>query len=243
MKLKLWLIVGIGIVATAVLMFLRMSRSQKVDFTQVSSSMNVTQQFPRGKHPALIEIPDSTATNLSMEALSPTAQKALDKVLELTRTARFYKFQPQVVSYREETNRNGHYVVLTTPSHAAEVLDGRVLKMMSLHDNSNADARDLEAPKSWYECTGTFTEEELVKEALDTLERSGDTNTLNAVSSGRREFQAVPLTVPAPDGNKVKVTPFPTVRLYDSTGVLRVKAEYRVGATGVVGLTDWFNNR
>ncbi len=202
------------------------------------------QESPRGRHLTLqVANPEPESADASPVVLTLAAQQASEKVLELTRAAKFYKYDPTILAYQEQTNRNGHYVVFSTPSHAAQVLNGKVLKMMSFHDNSNADARDPDAAKSWYQCTGTWSEEEAVNETLELLKRLQDTNTLNAVAAGRREFKAVPISVTTPGGEKVRVSPFPTVRLYDADNILRVKAEYRAGATGVVGLTDWFNNR
>lgn len=161
--------------------------------------------------------------------------------LGLTNAAKFYNFNPRIQAYREESNRFGAHAVFSTPTHVAEVLNGRVMKLMSIIDSSSA--REPDAMKSWYQCAGELAEDEATREVQAILGRIGDTNTVNAVMSGHHEFQAISVNAATPDGQRVRVAPFPTVRLFDSNNVLRVRAEFRTGPTGIVGLTDWFNNR
>ena len=56
----------------------------------------------------------------------------------------------------------------------------------------------------------------------------------------KHDYENEKMRVKTPAGDTVTVTPFPTVRLYDKTGRVRVKAEYRMGTNGPAGLTRWF---
>lgn len=165
--------------------------------------------------------------------------ESISKAAALSRAAKLFNFDPSVTGFRAETNRAGWHVVYNTPTHVVDVMRGRLNKLMALSDNSSP--REREAIKRWHECTARWSEADAVQETKAILTRLGETGTLKDIASGRHEYQAVEITVSTPDGQKIKVAPFPTVRLYDANDVLRVKAEFRMGSNGVAGLTDWFH--
>jgi hypothetical protein len=80
----------------------------------------------------------------------------------------------------------------------------------------------------------------LIRETLAILQRLGDTNALKAIEGGRRRIRTEPLVVKNPEGAAVRVTPFATVLLYDrlTSNQVRVSVEYRIGPTGVLGVTE-----
>jgi hypothetical protein len=93
----------------------------------------------------------------------------------------------------------------------------------------------------WYQATARLTEQEAIQEVLAILRRLGDTNTLNAVQGGTHEFRATPITVKTPDGQRVRLIPFPTVELRDTNNRTRITVEFRMGPTGILGVTEWFS--
>lgn len=165
--------------------------------------------------------------------------ESISKSAALARAAKLFNFDSSVTGFRVETNRAGWHVVYNTPTHVVDVMRGRLNKLMALNDNSSP--RDRAAVKRWHECTARWSEADAVQETKAILTRLGETETLKDIATGRHEYQAVEITVGTPDGQKIKVAPFPTVRLYDANDVLRVKAEFRMGSNGMAGLTDWFH--
>ena len=159
---------------------------------------------------------------------------------QLARIAAFYNFEPQVTGYEDRTNGSLRSILFETRSHIVEVFNGKVMLAVSAMDGANPPHDPGRGgTKDWHQCTGQWSEDEIVNDTLRILRESNDTNVLNAISSGKRQVQAVPITVKDPAGRDVRVTPFPTVRLYDTNLTLRVIAEYRLGPTGIAGLTAW----
>lgn len=78
------------------------------------------QSTVRGRHPDLM-VTNPVESELAAHPLSitPSASNAFQRVIELTRSATFYRFDPTIVAFRERTNRNGYHVTFSTRTHAA----------------------------------------------------------------------------------------------------------------------------
>lgn len=117
--------------------------------------------------------------------------------------------------------------------------DGALLgKLTSLRDSS--DTRDNpEAMNSWYQASGTWSEDGAVRETLRLMEELGiPTNQVV-----RHRFHATPLTVSDPSGTKVGVTPFYSVQMCKSSDndySYFLSAEYRMGDAPPGKVTDWY---
>jgi hypothetical protein len=97
------------------------------------------------------------------------------------------------------------------------------------------------ASRLFYQCTGKWTKEAAIAETIGILERLGDRQKLDMIKGGTHEVDMDSLTVRAPDGNQIEVTPFYTVHLKDAGGDDRVRAQFRMGTNGPAGLVDWWN--
>ena len=87
--------------------------------------------------------------------------------------------------------------------------DGALLNLFaSLYDGSDT-RRNPEANKSWYQSTGTWTEQEAVSETFRLMEQL-DIPTNQVVS---HKFHGSSVGVEDLSGNKVRVTPFYTVQM------------------------------
>lgn len=167
---------------------------------------------------------------------------AVQRLYAAAEALRLYNFDPHIIGYRTETSpyrKDWLYEVVTTRTHVAQFINDRLIAVNSLYDGSDT-RRKPEARNEWYQATATWSEDEAVKETLGILQRLGATNALAEVQGGRHDFQAAPMRVNTPHGETMHVIPFPTVRLYDTNGSLRVLAEFRMGPTGVLGVTEWF---
>ena len=184
----------------------------------------------------------ATVTPTNSAGVSEHVHSAEQLLKQFSQAARIYNFQPEVIGHREEKHpkrRDWWAVIIQTPSHAAQVINGRLVSINSLYDGSDT-RRKPEAVNEWYKATAKWTKEEAIQETLSILGRLGDATTLNDVAQGSQEFRADLITARTPDGNMVQVAPFPTIWLRDSEGVGRVEAEFRMGPTGVLGITKWF---
>jgi hypothetical protein len=93
-----------------------------------------------------------------------------------------------------------------------------------------------DATRTWYEATAPWSKEEAVKATLSILESLG--KELRELS--KVDYEAEPLTVADPQGNKVTVvTPFHTVVLWDTSNTPYVMAEFRMGSAGPGRLKRW----
>lgn len=177
-------------------------------------------------------------------------QPAYAEMEKFARAVAIYNFDPTVIASIDQVATHPRTkvsrvtgAVIDTRTHIASVTGGHLDKFISTRESSNPpDPEARRAPdKGWHLCTGKMSEPEAVAETLAILRRLGATATLAQIENGRKEYEAVPMTVPTPDGGKVTVTPFVSVRLYNTNDRLIVSAEYRMGATGSAGLTDWFH--
>jgi hypothetical protein len=133
--------------------------------------------------------------------------------------------------------------MIGTPTHIAQFVSGRLASLDSLYDGSD-ERRKPDIVRDWYKCTGIWTKEEAIQEALAILQRWGDTETQAAVLPGEKEYRAPEMgnIARTPDGQWTSVRPFPKVDLYDTNGTRRVGIEFRMGPTGVAGVTRFWRS-
>lgn len=173
------------------------------------------------------------------EAYFPTNDYAQAQMLrEFAVAARLYRFDPTISYYRSNTTSLDR-VGLETPTHSALFVRGVLRTVESFYDSSDTDNK-AQVVKQWYQCTGTWSEAAAIKETRDILRRLEKTNTLADVLAGWHEYKAEEVIVRQPDGKKVKVTPFPVVRMFHKDGALRVRVEFRMGTDGPAGVTCWY---
>lgn len=172
------------------------------------------------------------------ESYFPTNDYAQVRVLrDFAAAAQLYNFDPTITYYRSNTTSDR--VTLETPTHSGLFIRGKLRRVESFYDSSDTDGKP-QVVKKWHQCTGKWSEEAAIKEAFDCLRRLGKTNTIAEVLAGRLEYEAEEVVVRKPDGKKVKVAPFPVVRMFDKDRVLRVRVEFRMGTNCPVGVTCWY---
>ncbi len=184
---------------------------------------------------AINPTPPAAALRLPPRSFPDDPRPEAQLFYRLAAAANFYNFDP-LISY-QLTNERPKSLDLGTSSQQASIMGGKIDLAYSYYDGSDT-RRKPEAARQWYTCTGKWTEAEAVTETLEILKRLNDTTTLSELS-GRHEYEAVELEVPTPRGEKVKVTPFHRVTLFDTNGTPRVDAEFRMGTNGTVGVTRW----
>lgn len=151
--------------------------------------------------------------------------------------AHLFKFDPKITFYKEQ--KHTQIVEVGTPTHYAEFMNGRLTSVYSRRERLNSNVHYPEGMDEWYLGTGTWAEIEAVNETLDIMRRLNYAEMLKVVAVGRQEYFNGRVRANTPDGQTVTVNLFPTVRLYDAKNTLRVKAEFRMGTNGPVGLVDW----
>ena len=212
-----------------------------------------SQKVPRPRRSA--PGPDQPSNTVAMVStntyvLPEQHQPALAEIEKFVRAAAIYNFDPTVTGSIDQVATHPRTkvsrvtgAILDTRTHIASVTGGLLDKFISMRESSNPPdpAAQRASDKGWHLCTGKMSEQEAVAETLAILKRLGATATLAQIEGGRREYEAVKMTVSTPDGGKVTVTPFVSLRLYNTNENMVVSAEYRMGATGSAGLTDWFH--
>jgi len=187
---------------------------------------------------------NETAKPLAIEDLPLHVKVAATELTRLAAAAKLYNYNGQITGFREDKHplRKGiTNLVIETPTHGASFINGRMDLVFSLYDGSD-ERRKPAVVSEWYKCTGAWTKEEAIQEALAILQRWGDTETLQAVLPGKKEYRATEMgnIARTPDGQRTTVRPFPKVDLYDTNGTRRVGIEFRMGSTGVAGVTRFW---
>jgi hypothetical protein len=239
-RFKRWWPLGFIILLCAgVVFFLRVSDKTAADDTRAAADSS---NASTGSTPAPHFGP-RPESNDPLRALHEDPRPEVQKFAQLAAVANLYNLDPTIVGWIARTNRNGKVsVVFDTPTHTVSVMGDRMNLVRSGMDSSVAhmDTNNTAATR-FYQCTGTWTEEAAIKEAISILERTGDEKKLAMIKNGKHEVDAERLPARDPNGNQVEVTPFYTVHLKDETGEDRVRAQFRMGSNGPVGLVDWWN--
>lgn len=134
-----------------------------------------------------------------------------------------------------------------TKSHLAEFyVRGRTRNppklrhFLATQDMSNPVAKPeakAEAMKTWYKATAKWTEQEALAETHRILKKLG-------IRFEVGESRVTPISVEArtPTGERVTVTPFWKVELWDTAGNRAIAAEFRMAESGPGRITEWFDN-
>ena len=207
------------------------------------ASRPVGDQSAAVRHDNTPAVPTITTTKQAVVAITKdgggdtNARPWIEKLSDFATKGNLYNYNPELVGWRQETNRVGWWVNLQTKSHNAEFYNGKLIVVASLYDGSD-ERRRPEVMDEWYRCTARWSEKEAVETTIAILRNLGDTGRLAEALKAPVEYRAPTLQLKAPDGTTVEATPFPKVSIGDL-----VSAEYRMGSTGVLGLVRWFNNR
>ena len=127
-------------------------------------------------------------------------------------------------------------VLVATDKHLAEFRGNKLMLFASTVDGTDT-RRDSSAVNTWYQATAPWTQEQAVSETKRLMQALGI-----SVHVVRIEYEATPITVKNPAGDRIKVTPFHNVDVYTTNDSLAVKAEFRMGSSGPGRLTRWFDN-
>ncbi len=130
------------------------------------------------------------------------------------------------------TNNHGRSFLAETKTHLYEV-QGESVAFYISNTESTDFRRDPTARSRWYQASGAWTKEEALKETHAIMDRLGIKATEESV-----EYRATPFPVKNPAGETVEVTPFHTVWLQLTNGV--IEAQYRMGTSGPGRLVRWF---
>jgi len=139
-----------------------------------------------------------------------------------------------IVAMRTNTRPNS--VLVRTAKHLAEFQGNKLVLFAATVDGTDT-RRDPSAVNTWYQATAPWTKEKAIAETQRLMQALGI-----SFPVGKIEYEAVLMTVKAPSGERVKVTPFHDVSVYRTNGSLGVKAEFRMGDSGPGRLTRWFDN-
>lgn len=172
----------------------------------------------------------------------PDNRSEVQTLYQFAKVANLYNFDPKIIAFL--TNDNPSLIDIGTPTHGVSFfgrgkIRGKLHLVASNYDGSDDRAKP-DVAKQWYQCTGTWTEVEAVAATYEILLKMGETNLVNELKGfNEHEFENYEYNVETPDGRKITVTPFPRVTLYKG-GNVSVRAEFRMGTNGPVGLTRWF---
>lgn len=132
-------------------------------------------------------------------------------------------------------------MALATKTHLAEIDRHNHLRFfISNFDHSNPVAEPeakRDAMKKWYQATGKWSGEEALAESYRIIERLGISLTV-----ARYEIEAPKLAMKNSQGERVEVTPFYKVKLFNAKDSMVIDAEFRVGESGPGRLTMWWEN-
>jgi len=183
---------------------------------------------------------------LGRDEFIPTTEQsraAVEALYQFASIAPLYNFDSAtygIIGQTSRYRRDWTSMMVQTRSHVATVVNGHLISVQSLYDGSDTRRRP-EAMNEWYKATGTLSKEEAVQLTYGLLTKLHGASVLEELKWGEAEFRAESVTISAPDGQRVRVTPFRALRLTDTTGVGRVTVEFRMGPTGSVGITKWFS--
>jgi len=225
----------VAIILTAIAVWLFMQFSPKSD--SAKKSENITVQKQTGKISAAAPIQNT-------HKFPADSRPEVQTFYRFAEAANLYNFDPKIIAL--VTNDSPSLIDLGTPTHGASIfggtggVGGKLHNVHSYFEGSD-DRRKPEVADLWYQCTGTWTEAEAVAETYEILRKMGENELLKRLQAvNKHEFRNENYHVQTPDGKTIMVTPFPQVILYDETGGVSVKAEFRMGPNGPAGLTRWF---
>ena len=134
------------------------------------------------------------------------------------------------------TNGHGKSVMVETAGHMYEFQGTTPRFFMSKHDCLNAVRDDPAARSRWHQARASWTKEEALAETYAIMARLGIKATV-----GRVEYEAVPMPVKTPAGERVEVTPFHTIWLHMTNDVGALQAQFRMGTSGPGRLVTFFS--
>ena len=171
-------------------------------------------------------------------------------IYAFAQAAKPYKFDPQVNATKVSASARD-VGFFDTATHMIDVdkQTHRLIKFASKLDRLGSQVVYTDADTDWSEATGQWNQQQMIDETLRIVRELGPTytDTLQAVSHGRSTFKAHWWNVKTAGGEMKTIYPFATVKLFgpDTSGnpnePPRVTAQFRMGATGPVGLVDWFS--
>ena len=143
--------------------------------------------------------------------------------------------RPEEVKF-VRTNQTGRIVYVETETHLFEFHGERLAFFFSRYDGTDT-RREPTAMDRWYQASAPWTREEAIQETQAIMEKLGVKSAIT-----REEYEPFNISVTKPDGQKVRATPFHTVRLYTANDAMVIEAEYRMSSSGPGRLVRWFNN-
>ena len=143
--------------------------------------------------------------------------------------------RPEEVKF-VRTNRTGRIVYVETETHLFEFHGERLAFFFSRYDGTDA-RRDPTAMDRWHQASASWSKEEAVQETRAILGKLGVKAAII-----REEYEPFTVSVTKTDGQKVRATPFHTVRLYAANDAMVIEAEFRMSSSGPGRLVRWFNN-
>lgn len=135
------------------------------------------------------------------------------------------------------TNNFGNGYLLGTETHFAEIDKRGALRFFMSNEHSSYSRKNPDERKNWYRATAKWTKKEALAETYRILERLGI-----HLAVSKEEAEPFEIAVKNPDSERVNVTPFYTVKLYNTNNSMVIEAEFRLGESGPGRLTRWFDN-
>lgn len=134
------------------------------------------------------------------------------------------------------TNRTGRIVYVETDTHLFEFHGQRLAFFFSRYDGTDA-RRDPTVMDRWHQASAPWSKEEAIQATRAIMGKLGVKANIT-----REEYEPFTVSVTNPDGQKIRATPFHTVRLYTANDDMVIEAEFRMSGSGPGRLVRWFNN-
>jgi hypothetical protein len=230
-----------------VMWFRRSSRSERPPEPTNVADTNIESKLARVRAASTSMLAPFVATNKTL-LTTPLAWRSFQ---ELNRFVSLVQPFGTDGTIKEEAviyvNLEHGRLLMETETHLGDFFaKGRVSSAPKLHhflaklDMSNPVAlpeAKREAEKTWYKATAQWTEQEALAETQRILEKL-------EIRFQASASKVTPITteVRTPTGERVTVTPFWTVELWDADGHRRIMAEFRMGESGPGRITEWFDN-
>lgn len=236
---RLGIILGLGLLVTVLLI---MGRRHPQTTPEETERPDQTTNFPAaitGSETPVASGSNSIATGIVVH----TSQEAVAQLLsDFAAVAKLYDFNPTVTNYSRRLPGRGktEVIIANTPTHIAQIYNGRLSKIQSQIGGSDT-RRDPSAEANWYSGPVVWSDQDAIAETMRILQAIGATQTFSAVRDGKKEVMADETRIRQADGSVTRAVPFKTVRLHNQDGVMLVEAEYRMGPTGSAGLSMWFH--
>jgi hypothetical protein len=184
-----------------------------------------------------------TVNTTKTNGVSYTSEEAVAAMLKkFGAVASLYDFNPEVTNYSRRVVGPAKLeaVIAMTPTHIAQINNGRLTKIQSQIGGSD-ERRDPSVMKSWYAGPVVWSDQDAIAETMRILRAIGATETLTMIQGGKQEVIPLERLIPNEDGTRTTTTPFKLVKLSSKEGYGLVNAEYRMSAKGSDGLTVWFH--